>query len=417
MDSADVKRLFKGVALIVDDKVSDSDSSIAQIMKNFENENIPLIKYDILPRLDIISHLQNISFVLFDWQLQTMELGVSTPSELQNSNDDDNLNFLEKLIQNCFCPIFIFSDLPEEDIKEKLKGRELYNDSRMNMFFIKQKNDIKDANKLFDEMGKWIETNSSMYLLKEWDNAYQKAKSELFVDFQNVSSTWANLLWKNFKDDDEDFSTPASISFELFDVLMKNITNRINVPKLNESILGIKATNEKEFASIIEKTKFIDNFLLNKDSPNTGDIFFCKDEKAYFINIRPQCDILRVEDPELYCLRGIELNLTPAKKHSYKDNNTAKPYDFYKGEFIEQKNNCIVSFVCNEKILEFRFKDLEILHWNEIKDKRVGKLLPPFITHIRQKYATYIEREGLPRIPDELLEKYNNSPSQQDNTR
>ena len=57
------------------------------------------------------------------------------------------------------------------------------------------------------------------------------------------------------------------------------------------------------------------------------------------------------------------------------------------------------------KLLKLKFKSLIILKWNDVKSKRVGKLLSPFVINIRQKYATYIEREGLPRLPNGILDE------------
>lgn len=31
---------------------------------------------------------------------------------------------------------------------------------------------------------------------------------------------------------------------------------------------------------------------------------------------------------------------------------------------------------------------------------RVGRLLPPFVTRVQQRYASYLQRPGMPRIPE-----------------
>jgi hypothetical protein len=38
-----------------------------------------------------------------------------------------------------------------------------------------------------------------------------------------------------------------------------------------------------------------------------------------------------------------------------------------------------------------------------LKDKRIGRLLPPYITRIQQLFGLYFQRIGLPRTPDEIL--------------
>ena len=43
------------------------------------------------------------------------------------------------------------------------------------------------------------------------------------------------------------------------------------------------------------------------------------------------------------------------------------------------------------------------MQWNNIKDNRIGRLLPPYITRVQQKYAHYLQRQGLPRIPKQAI--------------
>lgn len=56
-----------------------------------------------------------------------------------------------------------------------------------------------------------------------------------------------------------------------------------------------------------------------------------------------------------------------------------------------------------KRILSFSLRKLSIKKWNDIKDCRCGRLLPPFITKIQQKYSSYIQRQGLPSIPKEAI--------------
>lgn len=402
----DAKDLFKGVVLVIDDEVNTEGTKINQITSQIAADNIPLLKYTELPDLNVIQHLHGISFVLLDWQLfddseiPTM-LGVS---ELQQSNDDEILQFLEQLLKVCYCPIFIFTSLGESDIIGKLETKGLYSRQKENLFFVKQKTSINSIEEFFSNLAEWLASNSAIYLLKQWDKAYQIAKEGLFIDFQKGSSKWVDVLCQTLQSDGE---TGSGITVELFDTLQKNITNRILVPRLElSSPQTDRGVDHNEIVRVIESTKFLSNDKLDPESPNTGDIFFDSDNSTYYVNIRPQCDILRQGDTvDLYCLKGKELKLVATEKENeYKNTDaTEKIYIFMEGEFIEQKNNCIVSYICNSKIIEFKFRDLKIKKWNTVKNQRVGKLLPPFITNIRQKYAAYIEREGLPRLPDGLL--------------
>ena len=73
---------------------------------------------------------------------------------------------------------------------------------------------------------------------------------------------------------------------------------------------------------------------------------------------------------------------------------------FIDGQFIEKVNHSIIGCIDNGNIIEFLFKDLHIINWKSMKGKRIGRLLPPYITSIQQRYGLYLQRQGLPRIPD-----------------
>jgi len=110
------------------------------------------------------------------------------------------------------------------------------------------------------------------------------------------------------------------------------------------------------------------------------------------LNIRAQCDLVHSSNPELYCLRG---RIVDEGKINQDDG-----LHFREGEFIEKINHAIVPCIDNGKIIEFLFRDLKPKEWKNIKDKRIGRLLPPYITRIQQRYALYLQRQGLPRIPE-----------------
>jgi hypothetical protein len=56
-----------------------------------------------------------------------------------------------------------------------------------------------------------------------------------------------------------------------------------------------------------------------------------------------------------------------------------------------------------EKTYRYEFKNLTIKKWSEIKSSRIGRLLPPHITRIQQRYALYMQRQGLPRTPEKAI--------------
>ncbi len=111
----DIAKLFKGVAVIIDDKIND-ETEIKNILGQIKKMNIPYLAYDSIPPDEIVSNFQNLSFLLLDWKLITdvtdgdLLDGVRIPDTLANYNAETNIRFLKMLINTCFCPVFIFSN-------------------------------------------------------------------------------------------------------------------------------------------------------------------------------------------------------------------------------------------------------------------------------------------------------------------
>ena len=158
--------------------------------------------------------------------------------------------------------------------------------------------------------------------------------------------------------------------------------------------------SKSELRTVLEGERFLKK--IDPSHIGTGDVFketvrTGADEKAlYYINIKAQCDLQRDTDPSLYLIVGQEL--------IQKANGKIDNIHFSKGEFIEKSNHSVVAFIDGGKIVEFSFNmDLTIKKWSEYKEKRIGRLLPPYITRIQQRYALYLQRQGLPSIPNKAV--------------
>lgn len=57
----------------------------------------------------------------------------------------------------------------------------------------------------------------------------------------------------------------------------------------------------------------------------------------------------------------------------------------------------------DEKTIVFSMKKLEKMKWSDLKDFRIGRLLPTYLTRLQQRYASYLQRPGLSRIPREAI--------------
>ena len=125
------------------------------------------------------------------------------------------------------------------------------------------------------------------------------------------------------------------------------------------------------------------------------------------MNIRPDCDFIRElregVDVELYLLEGENLDDSNPNIKSGSISFNKGSTVFRNGTFQENIAHSYVSFIDDGKIINFLFKEIKIKKWNDIKDKRIGRLLQPFITYLRQKYSFYLLRQGLPAIPEKAI--------------
>ncbi len=380
--------LYEGVGAIIDDALcvdeGDKDDYIWKIKTSFEESKIPILTFSRLP--DETRNFSTLSFLVLDWELYK----VAMPSQLIK----DNIEFIKEFRKVNFCPIFIFSNVDPNTIITTLEESDLYDRNRSNNIFVKSKRDVDTAEKLFLEIESWTKSTPSIYVLKEWECSLKKAKNSLFWDFYNTTSNWPKVLQETFVNDGVDKN------HELNQIIYKNLIARIIPIEFDESIIGIvsgdvELSNKEEIRQVLECERYIPNISLPAN-PATGDLF--KEGKKYFLNIRPDCDILRKDDDEvsLYLIKGKAIK-------ENKINKEGSDIQFCKGVFIEKVNNTFVSFVDNQKIIEFKFNEIEIRLYNTVKANRIGRLLPPYITRIQQKYSFYLQRQALPAIPPKAL--------------
>ncbi len=394
-----IEDLFTGVAVIIDDEVKKEEANISNILRQIRSKNIPYIAYDTIPDKNIVSHFAGVSFVLLDWKLDNEEIideglgGLKIPSTLKEYNISENIDFLKSLKEKTFTPVFIFTNEEKDTVISELQEHKLYQEDKPNFIFIKNKDEL--AKELFSEVEKWIISNPPVYVLLQWNKGYQLAKNRLFWDFYERSPLWPKILWDCYKADG------ANMSRELGEIITRNLYTRIPPISFEESFLEACASVEPdsgEVRNVLEGERFIKGQYLNSKDIYTGDVYKQEIEEentkkiVYWLNIRAQCDLVRNRNPDLYCLKGRQIS-----------DDEIKNIPFENGEFIEKKNHVIVTCIDDGKIIEFLFRELKIHKWNSIKNNRIGRLLPPYITRIQQLYSVYFQRQGLPRNPDEAF--------------
>lgn len=388
------ENLFKGIGMVVDDQVnSREDKAIDGIVKYLENDNhLPLVKYEDLP--DNIESIcfSSLSFLLLDWELNTLVNIDGSPipnATLKEQNARDNVDFIKQVVAKVVIPIFIFSNEDVNSIKNTLSQNHIIDDDEKSPIFILNKSELFDNEEkciMFDKVNEWLKKTPSIYVTQKWKTAYLEAINGMALDMREASPFWPNLLWNCYTSDG------VNPSEEISSLINQNALSRILPVEFDQNILsGRKACDEHILKSLLERQCFMRNEYLGGLS-STGDIY--KWQQKYFLNIRPSCDCVgRDGNNKIYLIKGDKVKDKEIQNGLFNDKY---------GNFNEQSNFVIVGPI-DGFFFRFKFKDIVIEDFEKKKDKRIGRLLPPFITRVTQKYGLYIHRQGLPRLPKEVI--------------
>lgn len=378
--------------MVVDDHVNSGNDAINGIVKYLENDNhLPLVKYENLP--DDIESIcfSGLSFLLLDWELNTLDVdGFPIPdATLKAQNARDNVDFIKHVVNKVVIPIFIFSNEDVNSIKNTLSQNHIIDDDEKSPIFILSKSELFDNEKkciMFDKVNEWLKKTPSIYVTQKWKTAYLEAINGMALDMREASPFWPNLLWSCYTSDG------VNPSEEISSLINQNALSRILPIEFDQNILsGRKACDENILKSLLERQCFMRNEYLGGLS-STGDIY--KWQQKYFLNIRPSCDCVgRDGNNKIYLIKGDKVKDKEIQNGLFNDKY---------GNFNEQSNFVIVGPI-DGFFFRFKFKDIVIKDFEKKKDKRIGRLLPPFITRVTQKYGLYIHRQGLPRLPKEVI--------------
>ena len=353
-----------------------------------------------------VANIAKFSFVLLDWELVSLsdENGNLIPiaSELEKSTRETLLKFIKDILTNCYLPIFIFSNSEVEDIKSKLQNNKINVDDAP--IFIKSKSDIiSDGNvKVMEVISAWIDKMPSIYVLKVWDKALEIAKIHTFQQLGNTKY-WPLAIWKTAEDDS------VNPNEELLDVLTQNIFERmqpISIEKGQLFKIGEMKSTKDEVLNVLRAQRLEAN--PSKESSMTGDIY--KIGRKYYLNIRPTCDCVgRKEQECTKCEKQNCIECSNANKvylikfEALKQKEINELFEHKYGIFKERNNEAILGPLMDNKFYRFKFQEITVKLYSEVKESKRARILQPFIRHITERYALYIQRQALPRIPSQAI--------------
>ena len=395
----DLKDLMSGIGVVIDDAfderrlVPDDEAGntdpIFEIVRQIEQQwNLPFLTASSMPPEDKWPGLlQAASFILLDWRLWP-----AGAAELERAGIERNIRFLNEA-KDYFVPVFIFTNENAEDVTNRLPEPVYPEESPEKSFvFVRNKTRLlPDGALAFRNIEQWVRGNASVYALKTWDRAFLAAKKELFASMYARSVDWPRVFWKAYTDDGVD---PSS---SLTHLINDSLRGRIRTSAFEAGILAEPAAvvQRGDLQALIAETSVRRREVLPEEEIGCGDLFRQTRGKL-LLNLRPDCDCVPrdgtdLDDVELYCVEGKRM-----KDAELRDN-------YQHGHFNERVWESIAFSVHERRSVQFDFRKFRVQKFSELKDHRIGRLLHPYLTRIQQRFGLYLQRQGLPRIPEAAI--------------
>ena len=394
-----LRDLMSGIGVVIDDAFErpaggqeDNEAfadPILQIVEQIEQEwSLRCLTVGRLPREETWPGLlEAASFVLLDWRLWPIG-----SDELERAGIASNIRFLEQA-KDRLVPVFIFTNEAAEDVTEKLPESVYPAQSPEKSFvFVRRKAELMAGGALgFGDIEQWVRGNASVYALKTWDRAFRAARKELFGSMYTKSPDWPRVFWKSYETDHVD------PSYSLTHLINDSLRGRMPTAGFESEILGGQPVDvpSEDLRALITETSVRSQEVLPEDEIGCGDMFRIPKGKL-LLNLRPECDCVprdgtELDHVELYCVEGERISNAAVLKQ-YED-----------GHFNERVWEAVAFSVCAGRSVRFNFGKFHVKKYSELKERRIGRLLHPHLTRIQQRFGLYLQRQGLPRIPEEAI--------------
>ena len=405
----------RGIGVIIDDKVplSNAESSgdaIGEIAKQLADDGISLLKYKEIPPESEWDNFGNVAFLLIDWSLIDPKSGdgESSDDDEDSSSDvsiDDEVmvgqicRFIKAIHSKAFDPIFIFSNQDDGEIKSCLKGDGIEVDVPNAYVLVKPKVEMKELDsegvpKLFGEINNWIHATPAINLFATWGGDVLRARNQMFAEFYNKSHNWPSLLWKAYKDDNDD--PLQGLSQVMFDNLKGRV--RCNMAEMPDVVPDAEAF--AALKDVLSLTVMLPASTLPENQIGCGDLFK-KESGKFWLVVSCDCDCIihEGESAESTLVQVVKVDGgCPPESEKMKER-FSKDFGFLHKAYqsylfpIDGKCYCVTySGFKTMKLSEF------------VLGKRVGRVLPPYITDIRQRLSQWNQRVGFPKLPSELFQ-------------
>ena len=391
--------LLQGPVVFIDDQLHDDATPAFALAQTIRDSGRPLAAYTELPPTEHQDQWKSLAFLVLDWDLVAGSPGQYGATLLSDYAREELLDWLEAFLAAVFCPVFIVSAEDVDDISRRLSEVEslsrVVRTGRLRVF---SKDEVRVN--FLQYLDDWVASKPALAALNVWANEYEAATSRLFQDMDQLASDWPVYVWNVAEEDRVD------PSFELASVLSANLLHRID--SLQFDLPGIREHTEKLEAATLRRVMRGRTLVLARSLYPTmvlpGDLFRDPDEDTIFwVNVTPACHTVlnrppskdSAPDPD-----SVRLHLIPGELC---DRPTSRK-QLTTLEKREGSNSMLVHTLLDDGPVLFKFKGSRHALWGEVRERRIGRLLPPYITLMQQKHAAFLMNEGVPRIGFDLYD-------------
>lgn len=391
--------LLQGPVVFIDDEIEDETKPAYHLAEQIRATGRPLARYTELPPDTHAEHWRSIAFLVLDWDLVPGSPGGQGGSTLSEFARVSLFEWLEKFVELVFCPVFVVSAESVPDIERQLNEngplKRVVDTGRIKVF---PKQTLMSG--FVGYLEEWVSSTPALAALNIWANEYEAATNRLFQDMDRLAPDWPAYVWRTAKLDGID------PSFELASVLSANLLHRIDtlqfdVPAIGEfqgGPTGSAMRRVSQGRTTLPGDRLYPTMVL------PGDIFSGADDDTVWLNVTPACHTVLNRpsqpggEPEpakvaLHLLRGTRLE-RPSSKNAF--GNQKKTHD--------GPNGVLIHTLLDDRPYAFSFKSQQIATWGEVAERRIARLLPPYITLVQQRHAAFLMNEGLPRVEWDLYE-------------
>ena len=184
--------LLNGPVVFIDDELADEGSQAHDLVEAIRQTGRPVAAQRDLPEPpdDWVDHWRSLAFIVLDWDLTPGSHGHEGSATLQDFKREELFDFLAKVMDSIFCPIFIISAQDMGHIQSQIEA-----DSRLT----RESGQVDGRIKVFSKselvsdvvahLEAWVATSPPLSAVQAWEREYEAAKQSFFLNSTNSSRT------------------------------------------------------------------------------------------------------------------------------------------------------------------------------------------------------------------------------------